>query len=549
MSPDSGIKCLLIHPRFSQFSFWNYRDAAETLGAKTPSPPLGLITVAALLPSQWEFRLRDLNAVQLSDEDWNWADVICVGGMLPQQTGIFEIIKRANLDKKFVAVGGPDPTSQPHLYRNANALVLGEGEASIPVWLESWRAGKPEGEFTVEEKPDVSQSPVPRYDLLNFKDYVQVGVQYSRGCPFNCEFCDIIELYGRKPRTKNPEQIIAELEAILALGYTGSIDLVDDNFIGNKRAVKRSLLPALIEWNKKNKSPFYFCTEASMNLADDEPLMQAMSDADFRVIFMGIETPDADLLMGAQKTQNTMKPMVERVQKLYQYGMVVTAGFILGFDNEKSGQDKPMIKLIEEAGINMAMVGLLVALPNTQLTRRLLKEKRLLSFYGQLISSETEMFSRGDGLEAPIEIVDQTLAGLNYITTRDRIEILTEFSQVVQAVYAPKAYFDRVLRTSRALRMKSDHRPGWFELKRSIRALVASSWRFSVNASVRWLYWRNFFLLVWRGRHVFEQGMRLMGIYLHFQKQTEFLKVQLQAQMKRQSEVIRDVNELKRRSA
>lgn len=549
MNQDSNLNCLLIHPRFSQFSFWNYRDAASTLGAKTPSPPLGLITVAAILPSHWQYRLCDLNAAALSEDDWDWADLICVGGMLPQQAGIFEVIARAKRDGKFVAVGGPDPTSQPHLYLDADALVLGEGESSIPLWLASWREGSPRGVFKEADKPDVTKSPIPRYDLLNLKDYVQIGVQYSRGCPFNCEFCDIIELYGRKPRTKNPEQILAELDAILALGYSGSIDLVDDNFIGNKRAVKRNLLPALIDWSRKNAHPFYFCTEASMNISDDDALMSAMQAADFRVIFMGIETPDPELLLSAQKTQNTMKPIVERVRKLYEYGMVVTAGFILGFDNEKPDLDKAMVRLIEDSGINMAMIGLLVALPNTQLTRRLLRERRLMSFQGELISSEHDMFVRRGGETAHVPLIDQTLAGLNYVTTRDRVQILREFSRVVQAVYAPRPYFDRVLRTARQLKMNSRHRPRIFELKRSLRALVVSSWRFTVRSELRWLYWRNVIVLVWRGRHVFEQAMRLMGIYLHFRRQTEFLVGQLEGQMIRQAEVIRDTEALKRLSA
>lgn len=543
---ESGqkIKCLLVHPLFSKFSFWNYKEAAKTLGAKTPSPPLGLITVAALLPQNWDFKLVDCNARELTDDDLNWADLVCVGGMLPQQDGILEVIRRAQLLGKKVAVGGPDPTSQPHIYAAADFLVLGEGEATIPLWIKDLSNGASKGTYLEPDKPDVTQSPVPRFDLLNIADYVQIGIQYSRGCPFNCEFCDIIELYGRKPRTKNPDQIIAELQAIHALGYTGSIDLVDDNFIGNKRAVKRNLLPALIAWNRANGSPFYFCTEASMNLADDEPLLELMREADFRVIFMGIETPDANLLMGAQKTQNTMKPIVQRIHKIYEYGMVVTAGFIFGFDQERVGIDDSMGKLIEEAGINMAMIGLLVALPNTQLTRRLVKEGRLLSFQGEPIESEKDMFTRRTNNDA-VPLVDQTLAGLNFVTTRDRVQILTEYLNVVTTVYRPRAYFDRVMRTAKALRMRSLHRPGLFELRRSIRALLSASWRFSKNPQTRWLYWRNVFQLLPMGRHVFEQAMRLMGIYLHFEPQITYLQGQIRQQIVRQKNVIRDIHDLR----
>lgn len=534
LMPGDRIKCLLVQPEFSAFSFWNYRDSAATMGAKTPSPPLGLITVAAILPQHWEFKLVDLNAEPMDQGLWAWADMILVGGMLPQQKGILEIIAQAKKDGKFVAVGGSDPSSQPKIYQHADALVVGEGESAIPVWMESWRSGQPRGTFKEKEKPDVTLSPTPRFDLLKLADYVQIGVQYSRGCPFNCEFCDIIELFGRKPRTKMPEQVLIEFDAIKKLGYTGSIDLVDDNFIGNKRNVKRNLLPAMIEWNKKNKHPFYFCTEASMNLADDHELMAAMQKADFRVIFMGIETPDPELLLKTQKSQNTVKPIVDRVQALYKYGMVATAGFIMGFDGEKPNMDLAMVKLIEDCDINMAMVGLLVALPNTQLTRRLLKEKRLLSFAGHLVTSEEELSMSAVAEGSALEVVDQTLAGLNFITTRDRVTIFEEYQNVVRTIYEPRRYFDRALRLSKSLVGKSKHRPGRFELRRHLLGF----WRLSVamtkDPETRWLYWRNVVVLTTRGHVVFEQVMRLMGIFLHFKRQSANLVTVLEKQMHQQ---------------
>jgi radical SAM superfamily enzyme YgiQ (UPF0313 family) len=541
LHPDQNLKCLLIHPKFSAFSFWNYVDAAKTIGAKTPSPPLGLITLAAILPQNWEYRLLDLNAQDFSEEDWKWANIICVGGMLPQQKGILEIIKRANREKKYVAVGGSDPSSQPSIYSDADALVVGEGESAVPVWLESWRAGKPRGIFKETEKPDVSKSPCPRYDLLNLNFYVQIGVQYSRGCPFNCEFCDIIELFGRKPRTKTPQQILNELTAIKNLGYSGSIDVVDDNFIGNKRDVKRNLLPALIEWNRLHGHPFYYCTEASMNMADDIPLMELMQEADFRVIFMGIETPDPELLLMTQKSQNTVKPIVDRVQTLYKYGMVTTAGFIMGFDGEKRGMDKSMIKLIEDTSINMAMVGLLVALPNTQLTRRLLKENRLLSFTGERVTSESELRTSARDQDTVVEVVDQTVAGLNFITTRDRVEILKEYKNVVAEVYNAKKYFDRALRVGEQLVCKSKHRPRLFQLRRHLRGFIRTSWQMTKDPETRGLYWRNFFKMLSRGHTALEQVMRLMGIYLHFKKQTQFLAKAMDAQIEHQSKMPADM--------
>ena len=247
-SPDDIVKCLLVYPEFSAFSFWNVKDAIRDAGAKTTTPPLGLLTVAALLPQNWQFKLMDLNTGPLDESDWQWADLIATGGMLPQQDGLVDVIDKAKKDGKFVIVGGPDPTSQPEIYKNADALVLNEGEITIPLWLDAWRKGNPRGIFTTAEKPDVSLTPIPRFDLVNFSNYFYMGVQYARGCPFNCEFCDIIELYGRKPRHKSPEQFIAELQKIYDLGFRGYIEIVDDNFIGNKRNVKRELLPALIKW-------------------------------------------------------------------------------------------------------------------------------------------------------------------------------------------------------------------------------------------------------------------------------------------------------------
>ena len=522
-SPNENLKCLLISPRFSAFSFWNYVDAAKTTGAKTPSPPLGLLTVAALLPQNWEFKLLDLNCVDFSQELWEWADLVCVGGMLPQQEGIVEIIERANRDGKYVAVGGADPTSQPSLYDSADVLIVGEGEELIPHWIKEWEKGQPCGVFREQGKPDLTKSPVPRFDLIDFKDYVLVGVQYSRGCPFNCEFCDIIELFGRKPRIKTPKQFCNELTRLKELGYSGMVDIVDDNFIGIKRNIKRYLLPALINWNKKNKYPFFYSTEASMNLADDTQLLELMSTAEFRVVFMGIETPDPELLLKTQKSQNTIRPIVDRVKRCYEYGIIVTAGFIVGFDGEKSGLDKSMVALIEDTGINMAMVGLLVALPNTQLTRRLHKEGRLLDFQGNIVnpSQSPTLAARAKG--SSLEVVDQTVSGLNFITTRPRSEIIKEYQSVIEQIYSPKSYFDRTLKTCKKIRGNSRHLPRPFELKRNLRGLVNVCINLSKEPSTRWLFWRNFFLLLFRGPLAFEHSMRIMGMYLHFKKQSSYL--------------------------
>ncbi len=535
LNPDDNLKCLMIQPLFSAFSFWNYVEGCKHVGAKTPSPPLGLLTVAALLPQNWTYKLMDLNCREFSEEDWAWADVVCVGGMLPQQKGLLEVIARGKRDGKYVACGGSDPSSQPDLYKEASVVVVGEGESAIPVWLDAWRKGQPFGQFKETEKPDVTTSPVPRYDLLNFWNYTQISLQYSRGCPFNCEFCDIIELFGRKPRTKAPEQMMRELDYLKKLGYSGFVDIVDDNFIGNKRNVKRNLLPALIEWNKKNGHPFFYATEASMNLADDVPLLEQMRDADFRFVFMGIETPDPDLLLMTQKSQNTVRPILERVIQLYKYGIVPTGGFIMGFDGEKPNTGQAMIELIEDTGINMAMVGLLVALPKTQLTRRLLKEKRLMSFRGELVNSESDLRGSASADRATVEIVDQTVAGLNFITTRDRIEIFNEYVGVVESIYAPKSYMNRALKLAMRLKGKTKHRPRLFEHVRNMRGFFRISWKMSKNPELRWLYWRNFFVALSKGMVVLEAVMRVHGIYAHFQTQSAYLRKAIAKQIEEQT--------------
>ncbi|HEY6627175.1 MAG TPA: radical SAM protein, partial [Ignavibacteriaceae bacterium] len=277
-------RCLLIHPKFSPYSFWNFVEVSKIVGAKYQAAPLGLMTVAALLPKEWDIKLIDTNVEPLLDEHFAWADLVFTGGMLPQQIGIHDIINLSHQKNKPVVVGGPDPTSQPHLYQSADFLVLGEGENSIPMFLNDLANGSKRGEYIPTEYADMTKAVVPRFDLINFNNYIHLNIQFTRGCPFNCEFCDIIELYGRKPRSKTPEQMVKELQALYDLNYRGHIDIVDDNFIGNKKQVKETLR-AIKVWSKKNNYPFYFGTEVSINLADDDELLELMRDVDFRLVF------------------------------------------------------------------------------------------------------------------------------------------------------------------------------------------------------------------------------------------------------------------------
>jgi hypothetical protein len=429
-------KVLMIFPRFNTDSFWNYRATCELKGARYPAAPLGLITVAALLPRSWEVRLINCNTENLTDADLEWADLVMTGGMLFQQPDTLRIIEMCRARGSPVVVGGPDVTSTPDIYSSANFRVLGEAEEIMEDFVAAWQSGAEQGVFRAPMgQTDVTKSPVPRFDLLKLEDYLHVGIQFSRGCPFNCEFCDIIELYGRVPRTKTNEQVLAELDALYALGYRGHVDFVDDNLIGNKKALK-NFLPALQSWMHKKKFPFEFTTEASINLADDPELLSALAAANFFGIFVGIESPDTDTLVLMRKKQNTRRSLQESVYKIYSAGIVVFAGFIVGFDNEKAGTAEGIIECIEDAAIPVCAVGLLYALSATQLGRRLLREGRLFSGYGA---------------PRPQDEGDQCTAGLNFETKRPRREVLADYRAVLDAVYDPSTYFGRVRRVGRML--------------------------------------------------------------------------------------------------
>lgn len=514
-TPDEPIRCLLIQPRFEQTNYWNFVESARAIGAKATAPPLGLMTVAALLPSSWEFRLVDLNVGPLSDEDWDWAQVICTGGMLPQQPGILQLVRRAGADGKFVAVGGPDPTSQPQIYEDADAVVMGEGEETIPLWLEAWRGGNPRGKFESPHKPDVTKTPPPRFDLINFDDYLHVGLQTSRGCPYNCEFCDIIELFGRRPRVKTPEQFLGELDRLYDQGYRGWVDFTDDNFIGNRKLIK-PLLVALKQWNEEHNYPFVFSTEASINLADDKELLELMRDTQFRYVFLGIESPDEETLVHTQKRINTVHPIIERVRTIYDHGISIAAGLIIGFDTDKPGTDGPMIRFIQESGICLAMVGLLSALPNTQLTRRLIRERRLIDSNHKWLNDSAESYELRSN-----ESKDQTASGLNFVTMRDRVEIYRELKNIIAEVYSPRAFMDRVMDTTRRLKIRNKHVPNGWEFKRMARGFLTISGRMLRDRRTRWLYLRNFARAAMMGPTKFEYAHTIMGSFLHFDLQTQ----------------------------
>jgi radical SAM superfamily enzyme YgiQ (UPF0313 family) len=443
-------RVLMVYPRFASDSFWVYTAACDIVGARYPTAPLGLITVAAMLPPNWDIRLVNRNTEDLTHADLQWANLVMTGGMLFQQTDTQCIIEMAHSHGKPVAVGGPDVTSHPSRYQAADFQVRGEAEGIIHEFINAWEGGARNGDFEAKKfEIDVTQTPIPRFDLLKFDQYMYVGVQYSRGCPFTCEFCDIIELYGRVPRTKTNDQMLAELGALYKLGYRGHVDFVDDNLIGNKKAVKQ-FLPHLTNWIKQHDYPFEFSTEASLNLSDDDHLMEMLRDANFFSVFVGIESPDTETLIQIRKKQNTRRNIAESVHQIYAHGLFVIAGFIVGFDSEKGSIAEPMVELIEEAAIPIAMVGLLYALSATQLGRRLAKEGRLHDGH--------DLYKIGDG--------DHCTAGLNYDTLRPRQDILRDYKHVLQRIYAPQAFANRLKRLADLIdRSKSRRRPPVGDIK------------------------------------------------------------------------------------
>ena len=440
---------LLICPRFEAETFWNFKRTSEVFGAKYPAPPLGLITVAALLPPSWSIRLVNRNTEELTDDDLDWADLVFTGGMLPQCYDTIDVIDLCHARGKPVAVGGPSVTSSPHIYERANFRVLGEAEGIIDKFVEAWEAGAREGLFESEKfQVDVTKSPIPRFDLLKFDDYLHIGVQFSRGCPFICEFCDIIELYGRMPRAKTNVQMLTELDELYRLGYRGHVDFVDDNLIGNKKAVK-AFLPDLAKWLEAHDYPFEFTTEASLNLADDAELLVLLNRANFVGVFIGIESPDTATLIAMRKKQNTRRSIAQSIHKIYAAGLVVHAGFIIGFDSETQSAAEAMVDLIEEAAIPVCMVGLLYALPNTQLTRRLEREGRMLSHFERAdVKNEGVLsrFERGD-----VESADQCTMGLNFTTLRPRQEVLADYVHILERIYDPVAFTGRLQRLAKML--------------------------------------------------------------------------------------------------
>ncbi|NEO44769.1 MAG: DUF4070 domain-containing protein [Moorea sp. SIO4A3] len=503
------MRVLLLYPLFPK-SFWSMEKTIELVNRKALMPPLGLVTVAAILPQTWSFKLVDRNVSEVTEAEWDWAEMVILSGMIVQKKDFLELIQEAKRRGKKVAVGGPYPTTSPHEPEGAGAdyLILDEGEITLPMFVSAIERGESQGVFRANgEKPDVTGTPIPRFDLLDLEAYDTMAIQFSRGCPFQCEFCDIIVLYGRKPRTKAPEQLLAELERLLELNFQGGIFLVDDNFIGNKRNVK-ILLKAMKVWMAEHDYPFSFITEASVDLAQDQELMDLMVDCNFKVVFLGIETPDEDSLTLTKKFQNTRDSLSESVDAITNAGLRVMAGFIMGFDGEKPGAGDRIVQFIEKTSIPIALFSMLQALPNTALWHRLEKEGRLL--------------------DGGANINQTTL--INFVPTRPVEEIAREYVEAFWTLYDPERFLNRTYNHFMKLglpRHAVPRRIDWI----TIRALLTLCWRQGVVRKTRWTFWNSLFKLIQQKPKVVGSFFVVCAYAEHFLEYRQIVRDQIEAQL------------------
>lgn len=502
----STMNALLIYPQFPE-TFWSFKHALKFLGKRAAQPPLGLMTVAALLPREWNKRLVDTNVERLRDRDLKWADVVLLSGMLIQQESLADIVERCRARGVRTVVGGPIASSLTRDELKTDHVVIGEAESLIAELALELERGTAREIYQAAERPEMTTSPMPDLSLIKMGRYSTMTVQYSRGCPFNCEFCDIIEIYGRRPRTKAVAQVLAELDQIRAAGWRDSVFIVDDNFIGNKARAKE-LLRALAEWRRETGANFDFITEASLNLSDDPELMRMMRDAGFRAVFLGIETPDESGLIASNKLQNTRRSLLESVAMIHSYGMQVMGGFILGFDTDGEDIFDRMVEFIQKSGIPIAMVGLLQAMPGTQLFRRLKQEGRIVN--------------AGGG--------NNTCDRLNFYPRMDAERLIEGYRSVLKRIYSCEAYYERVkLYLSRAHPRREKHAAGpvaksqpWLT-RENMRALITSVVRQGVLGRHRWSYWKFLAAAATRYRRCFGAAMTLAVMGYHFQVMTRRL--------------------------
>lgn len=463
------MRILLVYPEYP-VTFWSFIHALKFINRKASFPPLGLLTVAAMLPLEWEKKLIDMTTTTLDDRDIEWADYVFISAASIQRESAREVISRCRrLGRKIVA-GGPLFTSEYAKFDEVDHLVLNEAEVTLPPFLEDLKAGRPLHRYHSGQFADVSATPIPRWELVNLEHYADMCVQISRGCPFNCEFCDVTVLFGHQMRIKSVPQVLAELDSLYAKGWRGGVFIVDDNFIGNKAALKGELLPALLDWQVRMKFPFSLHTQGSINLSDDEELMALMVQAGFECVFVGIETPNDESLAECGKFHNRNRDLLTCVKRIQQFGLQVQAGFILGFDSDPSTIFDRLISFIQKSGIVTAMVGLLNAPPGTKLYERLTKENRIVKEFSG----------------------DNTDLSINFIPAMNIDELMEGYRKVVATIYSPRNYYERVKTLLKDFRyLKRGKR---YVRLHHIGAFFKSIWHLGIRERGRIYYWK---ILLW----------------------------------------------------
>ena len=415
------MKILLVYPKYPD-TFWSFKYALKFISKKAVNPPLGLLTIAAMLSEDWEKKLVDMNVTTLNDKDLKWADFVFISAISIQKEFVKEVITRCKKTGVKIVAGGPLFTTDYEEFEGVDHFVLNEAEITLPLFLKDLRDGGAKYIYTSNQWADLKTTPIPLWDIINMKKYASMNIQYSRGCPFDCEFCDVTLLYGHVPRTKDKDQVIAELESLRSRGWRDGVFFVDDNFIGNKRKLKKEILPAIAKWMAQKGHPFSFITQTSIDLSDDEELMRLMVKAGFDTVFVGIETPNKESLTECSKFQNKNRDLITCVKKIQRFGLQVQGGFILGFDNDPPSIFQRQITFIQKSGIVTAMVGLLNAPPGTRLYHRLKNENRLL-----------------EGASG-----DNTDCSINFIPKMDYQTLIDGYKKILSTIYSPRCYYERV---------------------------------------------------------------------------------------------------------
>jgi radical SAM superfamily enzyme YgiQ (UPF0313 family) len=485
------MKILLIYPEFPD-TFWSFKHALKFIRKKAGAPPLGLLTVAAMLPQEWEKRLVDLNVVELKDKDLEWADYVFISAMIVQRKSAIELIKRCHSAGVKMVAGGPLFTMEYEQFPDVDFFVLNEAEETLAPFLHDLEIGQARRVYASDKFPDIHQTPAPLWQLADPKYYESVSIQFSRGCPFNCDFCNVTALLGHIPRTKTASQIIAELDSLFTLGWRKSIFFVDDNFIGNKKYLKTEILPALIKW-RTGKTGMPFSTEVSINLADDRELLDLMVQAGFDTVFVGIETPNEASLTECSKNQNKNRNLMESVKILQRAGLQVQGGFIVGFDNDSPEIFQQQIDFIQKSGIVTAMVGLLQAPLGTGLYKRMENENRLVNeFSGDNVDGSTNIIPKM-GLE-PLRI---------------------GYRKILSQIYDPKLYYTRVFTFLREYKPSSIQPT--FELQ-YLLAFWRSIYQLGIRGVERIQYWKLFFWTLFKRPRLFPLAITFTIIGYHFRQ-------------------------------